>query len=917
VNADRWKQIEDCYHAALERRVPERAAFLAQACANDPELRREVQSLLAQEADSFLESAPLSAIKTLAPGAKLGNFEIVELIGRGGMGEVYRARDSRLKRDVAIKVLPAGLAQDPERLARFKREAKVLASLNHPHIAQIYDVEDAALIMELVDGDALKGPLSLEATLHYARQIADALEAAHEKGIVHRDLKPANIKITSDGVVKVLDFGLAAVAHGSVSDSDPTQLPTITMAETKVGTVLGTAAYMSPEQAAGKPVDKRADIWSYGVVLFEMLTGRRPFQGETLTETLASVVKDVPDLSKVPVRFRHLLESCLEKDPKKRLRDIGDAWRLLEDSSASVSMPSRKLIWATFAMAAIAAAGGVFEFLRLAPTAEPYRLAINPPPGAHFEFANDTGGLAISPDGRKVAFVAGGVLWLRPLDSETATMLPGTNGAYYPFWSPNLHSIGFFARDKLMRVDLPSGPVTELATLESGSARGGSWNANGTILYSEIVRSLFRVASNGGQPAHLTSLDESHRETAHYHPSFLPDGDRYLYMIRTADAANNGVYVGSLKDPKLKKRVATALSNAACVPPMGGHPGYLVFYREGALVAQAFDAKALRSTGEPEVLSESVGYLLNNNFANFSVSETGTVVLSTLGTPKAQMTWLDRRGNATTVASPPDYFSFARISPDGSRVVMQKGWAPTTSPWIFDFKRGVLSRMDEEGSRPAWSADGRQVIYYRGSERALVRKNLDSPQPGKTVARLEADLGTAFDWSPDEQFAVVESPRGLVAFALNDPTTSHPLTSRAKDYFPRFSPDGKWLAYHSRQSDKYEVFVQDFPEGRTRIQVSNQGGVIPLWRGDQKELFYLTPDGRIMAVDIRSGTSGLAFGIPHALFASHNLEGSNLGGADACDVTADGQRFLCLFHVENDPRDNQLTVLNWRAALRR
>ena len=858
---------------------------------------------------------------SLSVGDKLGPYEILAPIGVGGMGEVYRARDTKLKREVAIKVLPDAFARDSERMTRFQREAEVLASLNHPNIASIYGVEESigvrALVMELVAGAPLKGPVTLGTALDYAEQIAGALEAAHDKGIIHRDLKPANIMVTPDGVVKVLDFGLAAVVQPSTaSTSDPSNSPTLTLAATQAGMIMGTAAYMSPEQAAGKPVDKRADIWSFGVVLWEMLSGKRLFDGETVSHILAAVMKDKPDLSSVPVQVRRLLESCLEKDPRRRLRDIGDAWRLLDDSSPSPSTPSRKWIWITTMLAAIAAAVGVFTFLRPTPSAESYRLAINPPPGVHFEFANDTGGSAISPDGRKVAFVAGGALWLRPLDSETATKLPGTNGAYYPFWSPDLHSIAFFARDKLMRIALPSGPVTELATLESGSARGGSWNADGTILYSELLRPLVRIPSNGGKPVPLTKLDESDRETAHYHPSFLPDGDRYLYMIRSNDAANNGIYVGSLKDPKLKKRVATALSSAAYVAPLREYPGYLLFYREGALVAQPFDAKTLQSIGESDVLSESVGYLLNNQFANFSVSKTGIVVLGTQGTPRVQMTWLDRRGNATAVASPPDYFSFPRISPDGSRVVVQKGWT-SSSPWIFDFKRGVLSRVDEDGARPAWSADGRRILYQRIAAKALVRKDLDSPQPAEIVARLEAELGTAFDWSPDARFAVVESPRGLAALALGDHSTSHQLTRGTQDQFPRFSPDGKWLAYHSRQSDKYEVLVQDFPEGRTRTQVSNQGGVIPLWRRDQKELFYLTQDGRIMAVVVRSSTSRLEFGIPHALFASNRLRGTNLGGADACDVTADGERFLCLFPVENEARDNQLTVLNWRAAPRR
>lgn len=847
----------------------------------------------------------------LSAGDRLGPYEIVAPIGSGGMGEVYRARDPRLNRDIAIKV-------SQERFSdRFEREARAVAALNHPNICTLHDVGPNYLVMELIEGESPKGPLPFEEALRIARQIADELDAAHEKGIVHRDLKPGNIKIKPDGSVKVLDFGLAKTPEAAAGD--PGNSPTMTISPTRTGMILGTAAYMSPEQARGKVVDKRADIWAFGVVLYELLTGHRPFRGEDLSETLASVMKDKPDLGSVPIQVRRLLESCLEKDPKKRLRDIGDAWQLLEDSSASPTKPTHKLIWTTAVLlAAIAAAVGILTLLRpTPPLAEPYRLAVNPPPGAHFEFANDTGGSAISPDGRQVAFVAGDALWVRPLDSETATKLAGTNGAYYPFWAPDLRSIAFFARDKLMRIALPSGPITELATLESGSARGGSWNADGTILYSELVRPLFRVPSNGGKPAPLTTLDVSRRETAHYHPSFLPDGDRYLYMIRSSDAENSGIYVGSLKDSKLKKRVATALSNAAYVAPLREYQGYLLFYREGALVAQPFNAKTLRSIGEPEVLSDPVGYLLNNQFANFSVSETGTVVLGTLGTPKVQMTWLDRHGNATAVASPPDYFTFPRISPDGSRVVVQKGWTSTSSLWIFDSKRGVLSRVDEDGQRPVWSADGRRILYYRTAAKALFRKDLYSPQPAEIVTRLEAELGTAFDWSPDAQFAVVESPRGLAALALGDPTASHQLTSGAKDYFPRFSPDGKWLAYHSRQSDKYEVFVQDFPKGQIRTQVSNQGGVIPLWRHDQSELYYLTPEGGIMAVDVRSSTSGLEFGIPHMLFASNNLRGTNLGGADACDVTPDGERFLCLFPVENDIRDNQLTVLSWRPSPRR
>jgi Tol biopolymer transport system component len=721
-------------------------------------------------------------------------------------------------------------------------------------------------------------------------------------------------------LVKVLDFGLAAVTQvGQASSSDPENLPTLTLRDaTQKGMVLGTPGYMAPEQAGGKQVDKRADIFSFGVVFWEMLTGERLFKGESLPEALASVIRDKPDLQRVPFRVRRLLESCLEKEPNRRLRDIGDAWRLLdEQASTPIASPQTRLFWIVAMLFALAVAMGLVAFLRPVPSVQPYRLAINPPQGMHFEFANDMGGSAISPDGETVAFVAGGALWLRPLASETAAKLPGTNGAYYPFWSPDGKNIAFFVGNKLMRIAMPSATVAELATLESGSARGGAWNADGTIVYSELLRPLLRISANDSKPTLLTTLDPSRRETAHYHPAFLPDGDRFLYMIRSADSANNGIYVGSLKDPKLKKKIISTLSNAVYVTPPGESMGYLLFRNDGALLAQRFDPVGLTFQGASAVLSESVGYLLNNHFANFSASRGGTIVFSTLGTPKVQMTWLDRQGNVTPAAGSVDYFSFPRVSPDGSRVLLQRSWTPTSSVWVYDFRRGVLARVDEGAARPAWSEDGRHVVYYRGFDRTFVQKDLDSTQPPEVVGRLEEDLGTAFDWSPDGQFGVFESTRGLVALGIGGHLETRRISDGTNDRFPRFSPDGKWIAYHSRQGDGDEVFVQSFPEGRNRTQVSSQGGVIPLWRGDQTELFYLMPAGRVMAVDIRSGKAGLEFGRPHELFRSNNLAEANLGGADACDVTADGARFLCLFHVQNDARDNQLSVLNWPIVAKR
>jgi Tol biopolymer transport system component len=831
----------------------------------------------------------------LAAGDKLGPYEILEGIGAGGMGEVYRARDPRLNRDVAIKV-------SQERFSdRFEREARAVAALNHPNICTLYDVGPNYLVMELIEGESPKGPLPLEEALRIARQIADALDAAHEKGIVHRDLKPSNIKIKHDGTVKVLDFGLAKTPE--TPPGDPQTSPTMTISPTRAGMIMGTAAYMSPEQARGKTVDKRADIWAFGVVLYELLTGRRPFHGEDLTETLASVMKDAPDLSTVPASLRPLMEKCLQKDPKLRLRDIGDVWLLLQDSALSPAATERKWIWLSGFLTLVAAGLGMVAFLRPVPPAEPYRLAINPPPGLHFEFANGVGGSAISSDGRKIAFIAAGDLWIRSLDSEAAAKVPGTSGALNPFWSPDQRSIGFFAHQKLVTVDLASGSRTEVTSV--AAARGGSWNTDGTILYSPIVQGVFRVPSTGGTPVPVTKLDESLRETAHYYPWFLSDGEHFLYMIRSRDLANSGVFVGSLRDSKLKRRVAVALSSVAFVPGTQAYPGYLLFAREGALLGQRFDETTLRTTGEPEALSASVGFVLNNQLANFSASKNGTIVLSTAGTPLMQMAWLDRRGNVTPIESPPStYYAPPRLSHDGAHVALFKYTGKGGfSLWTYDFRRGSLSRVDDDGGYPVWSADDRQLLCFSYAKKSLVRKNLGSPQPAEVVAKLDRDPTGPLDWSPDNRFAITQFE--LLSVASNGQPSGESIYRPT----PRFSPDGKWLAYGSDG----EVFAQDFPRARARIQVSNQGGSVPLWRRDMKELFY-TNGPTLMSVDINSAQSGSEFGIPRELFTSSVLKSHS---DFPCDATPDGQRFLCLVSAPSNPLDDQLTVLlNWRARLR-
>ena len=615
----------------------------------------------------------------LKPGDKFDDrYQLLSKLGEGGMGEVWKARDAELDRDVAVKVSKA------EFTARFKQEARAMAAFSHNNICQIYDVGPNYIVMELIDGVQLSGPLPVEKAAACAGLILDALDAAHRKGFTHRDLKPANILVTKQGGLKLLDFGLAKRQVTGLGPDDVT----IQGAMTKDGQITGTLQYMSPEQLNGKDADARSDIFAFGCVLYEMLSGKKAFSGSTTASVIAAIMEREPEPLKKTPPLDRAIRKCLAKDPDDRFQTARDLkYNLgLAMETTVVSAPGRtRLPWAVAAAALlIAVALGVLYF-RAGTTTDPYRLEINPPPGLQFAFANNRGGSAISPDGRRVALVAGDALWVRPLDSDTSVRLQGTEGAYYPFWSPDQRSIGFFVGTKLMRVDLPSGPVIELAALET-VGRNGSWNSSGTILFSENNRSIFRIPSTGGKPELLTRFDESRQEGAHYHPSFFPDGDHYLYMIRSRVAANNGIYVGSLKDSTLKRRVATVLSNAAYVPPSREYPGYLVFDRQGVLVAQPFDAKALRMTGEPEVLSSSVGLLLNNQFANFSASWTGTILFGTAGTPKLQLAWLDRSGKAAPLSSPPDYFTELRLS----RMARECFWKNAAAqgvrfgPWTFD-----------------------------------------------------------------------------------------------------------------------------------------------------------------------------------------------------------------------------------------
>jgi serine/threonine protein kinase/Tol biopolymer transport system component len=849
----------------------------------------------------------------LSVGTKLGPYEILAQIGAGGMGEVYRARDTNLDRDVAVKVLPVALAQDPDRFARFKREAKVLASLNHPHIAQIYDVEDPALIMELVDGEAPKGPLSIETALHYARQIVEALEAAHEKGIVHRDLKPANIKVTPEGVVKVLDFGLAAVAPGSVGDSDPTKSPTRTMTATQAGTILGTAAYMSPEQAAGKPVDKRADIWSFGVVLWEFLTGHRLFEGETVSHTLAGVLAGPIDFDKLPretpAAIRGLLRRCLERNAKNRLRDIGEARIAIEaafqplEPAASPPKPRSLFAWITAAAVFALLLGALaFVHFRQAPLQrQRVKFQINPPEGELDDFK-------LSPDGRFLAFVTGEgsttrKIWIRSLDGLDTRQLTDIQGIrnFTLFWSWDGKHIAFQSGDKLYTIARNGGPAVVLmdAPLE---ILGGVWLDGGVILFG-TASGLFRVSSSGGAPV---KIDDQRAEL----PAWLP-GRRFLYVRA------NGIFAGSLDGGKPTQILRDRAVSTYVPPPKPGLPGHLLFVRGGTLWAQSFNTDKLELQGDAIPVAARVGDLSGIGSSAFTASANGVLVVGRGNSQDAVLTWLDRAGKRLQSAGTP--FTLAqnpaiRLSPNDSQAIVPIDGANGRDLWIADLNHHTLSRFTFDGSHSGiWSPDGRKVLWAANDGNRYLKSADGSGKDELLYKNPTCKTCYPNDWSSDGKFITIseygeKAVLDLWLVPVDGDRKPYPyLQSRFATYWAQISPDSRWMAYASDQSPQQEqIFVESIPAGKGRWQISTEGGDWPIWRRDGKELFY-AQGTKLLAVPIRLTETSVESGKPQALF--------EVSASTRFQVSRDGQRFLIAIPVEGASTSTPLTVdTDWRAG---
>jgi serine/threonine protein kinase len=881
---------------------------------------------------------------SIAPGVRLGPYEIVSPIGAGGMGEVYRARDMKLGRDVAIKVLPAQFVADPSRRARFEREAHALASLNHPHIATIYGIEDVdgvqALVLELIEGETLRerlirGPLPVSDALRYARAIAEALDAAHERGIIHRDLKPSNVKITPSGTVKVLDFGLAKIVEGNVDAPASVGSPTVADDGTQEGTIFGTAAYMSPEQARGKPTDKRVDIWGFGCVLYEMLTGQTAFAGETASDTIAAILDRQPDWHALPGTVPHainrLLRRCLEKDVNRRLRDIGDARIELEDALASPAsetftgidrrQPTKaQLMWVAVSLLVGVAIAGIFASrmtVRPVPAVEPVRFSFVPPP------MPNPFGVSISPDGRLVAFPAAPangprMLFLRSIDSLESRPLAGTEGVLTaPFWSPDGRFVGFASERKLKTVSVVGGLSEVLADL-SGAFFGGTWNSDNMILFSD-GGSLYRVPAGGGTRPVLQMAGGTF-------PGFLPDGRHYLYLAHD-QLSGRTVYIGSLDSGEVT-RVMASESRVAYAPPR-----FLVFTRQRKLLAQQFDITTLRLTGEPIAIADNVLYRPDNGAAAFAVAGSRAVVYrADKDAGQRSLIWVDRSGKPGSPMPAELIAEFIRLSPDGTRVAFSESRAGAASDiWTYDLARDMKTPITDHPSidhYPVWSPDGSRIGFDSdrlGKRRhGLFDRRADGAAPEQPLIHAEPGMSyQILDWTRGfllfaKQKLGDEQVTDIWAMPLSGDRKPFPYLTRVTPTNAALSPDGRWVAYVASESGTNQVIVRSFPDpSQRRQQVSPKGGASPLWRADGRELFYVNTDGRLVAVPVsvdRAVTpekSSALFIVP-GFPVPPSIVGYPYG------VTPDGQRFL--FNVPPGglvPSTPISVVLNWADHLPR
>jgi len=907
----------------------------------------------------------------LTSGTRLGPYEILALLGSGGMGEVYRARDTRLDRSVAIKVLPEHLSSSEEVRQRFEREARTISQLSHPHICALYDVGRESgieyLVMELLDGKTLedrlaRGALPTEQVLRFGIEIADALDKAHRQGIVHRDLKPGNVMLTKSGV-KLLDFGLAktlersleaigreqaAAGQHPMAGANVTALPTVVGSAnlTQEGTILGTFQYMAPEQLEGHEADPRTDIFAFGAVLYEMATGRKAFSGTSRASLISNIMKEEPvPVSTIqpmtPPAFDRVVRTCLAKDPEDRFQTAHDAKLQLQwiveggsQAGAPAVVVSRRrsrerVAWGVAAGAILAAVFATLGYFRRAPVeAATIRSSILPPEKTAFEIGGeDSGSLTISPDGRRITFVAKDasgkkLLWLRPLDAVASRSIPGTEGATWPFWSPDSRFIAFFAEGKLKKVDAAGGPPLTVCDAKRG--RSGSWNRDGVILFSpDSTVVVHRVSAAGGAATPVTRLDESKGETTHRWATFLPDGRHFLYMAGTHAAGTgsemNVIYLASLES-KDRRLLLHARSNIAFAS------GYLIYVLEKTLLAQPFDAKRLRLTGDPVPLGDSVLYDPSYFRAAFSASDNGVLVYAGgTGGSKARLAWYDRSGKpiGAPFGDPIDYRMFS-ISPDGKRLAAEVGDSTTGAGdiWLSDFARGTRTRFSfgsGESICPVWSPDGSRIAFSR-MEKTLLTRIVAKPSSGgggeETLLQGGGDICPK-SWSPDGRYLAYET---LAAAArtksdiwilplFGDRKPFPFLATQFDEQFSQFSPDGRWVLYTSDESGRPELYVAPFPGPGSKWQISAGGALRGEWLQGGKEITYLALDLNQMSVQVKADASGFETGVPRVLFDASN--------AIFFQSDPSGDRELMAVLPQTAQNTPITLVSNWPAALKK
>ena len=901
---ERLQQIEEIFHQALQREPDQRDAFVRQACRDDSDLRRQVTSLLANHEESDA-SGPAA---TLEPGQSLGPYRIDCFLAAGGMGKVYRATDTRLNRPVAIKVSAARFSE------RFEREARVIASLNHPNICTLYDVGPNYLVMEFVEGAPLRGPFATKGAIEYASQILVALDAAHRKGIVHRDLKPGNILLTKQGI-KLLDFGLAK-QDCSLSEDDAT----LATGFTKEGQVAGTLQYMSPEQLHGKPADARSDLFSFGCVLYEMLSGKRAFEGPSAASVVAAILEREPSPLNLQPPLERVVKACLAKNPDDRFQNALDLKRALTWALEQPIATKTKRQWwigATVVMLAVGGTGAWIATHLRQPAADDrvIRFQIAPPEGGGIlGGGNLGGGLAISPDGHTAVFVGAtngrAGLWVRPLEAANARLVPGTEDADHPFWSPDSTSIAFAAGSFLKRVDLSRQTTSTICDL-TGAFWGGSWSNDGVILFGIRSFGIFQAPASGGTPSQLTTVDKAHGEINHRDPQSLPRG-RFLYTVVSADSQNGGIYAASLAKPSGRVQLVANASTGWYTAGVNGKD-YLLWIRDRTLMAQQFETDGLQLIGKPHSLASPATIASASNRVLFYASSVALL----------QLKWLDRQGKETGLLGERAAWVFNRISPDGRRVATVRA-ADLANIWLLETGRGVASRLTYGPAthlRPIWSPDGRTLLCSLGPSFNLFRISLE--RGGDADRVIEAPTRQVpDDWSRDGQFLLyteVAPDTGSDLWIL--PVTPEGRLSPGGKPRPfirerfdqtegRFSPDDRWVAYQSDESGRSEIYVRSFPDPREKLRISTGGGVFPKWGAGGRELFYQSPDGKLMVVALKPSGTTLDVSLPRELFTLP----IGLPPPNIYDAAPDGQHFL-VGDIAASPEPLNV-IVNWQSLLK-